>query len=57
MEKNLNFREKLLSKWARWSVGNWGKAFLIALLITILLGFGISRLRMEMTFYSMLPDR
>jgi len=57
MEQNYNFREKILSKWAKWSVDNFGKALLIALAITILLGFGITRLRMEMTFYSMLPDK
>ena len=57
MEKNQNFREKILSRWALWSVENWGKALLIALVITVILGFGIARLKMEMTFYSMLPDR
>ncbi|MCK5200775.1 MAG: MMPL family transporter, partial [Spirochaetales bacterium] len=57
MKQNQNFREKLLSRWARWSVENWGKALLIALVITVILGFGIARLKMEMTFYSMLPDR
>jgi predicted RND superfamily exporter protein len=57
MEQKLNLRERLLSRWARWSVENWGKALLIALVITVILGFGLARLRMEMTFYSMLPDR
>jgi len=57
MEQNQNFREKILSRWAIWSVENWGKALLIALAITVILGFGMTRLKMEMTFYSMLPDR
>lgn len=57
MEQSQNFREKLLSRWARWSVENWGKALLIALAITVILGFGMARLKMEMTFYSMLPDK
>ncbi len=57
MNQSQNFREKVLSRWAGWSIENWGKALLIALAITVLLGFGISRLRMEMTFYSMLPDK
>jgi len=57
MKQNQNLREKMLSKWAKWSVDNWGKALLIALVITVLLGFGMARLKMEMTFYSMLPDK
>lgn len=57
MEQNQNLREKMLSRWAIWSVENWGKALLIALAITVILGFGIARLKMEMTFYSMLPDK
>ncbi len=57
MNQNQNFREKILSRWAGWSVENWGKALLIALAITVILGFGIARLKMEMTFYSMLPDK
>ena len=57
MDQSRNFREKILRRWARWSVENWGKALLIALAITVILGFGIARLKMEMTFYSMLPDR
>ena len=57
MDQNHNFREKILSRWAGWSVENWGKALLIALVITVLLGFGMARLKMEMTFYSMLPDK
>lgn len=51
-----NFREKILGRWARWSVENWGKALLIVLGLTVIIGFGITSLRMEMTFYSILPD-
>ncbi len=57
MNQSQNLREKMLSRWARWSVDNWGKALLIALAITVLLGFGMARLKMEMTFYSMLPQK
>ena len=57
MERDSNFREKMLSRWATWSVENWGKALLIVLVITVLLGFGMAKLKMEMTFYSMLPDK
>jgi len=57
MEQNQNLREKMLRRWAVWSIDNWGKALLIALSITILLGIGFTRLKMEMTFYSILPDR
>jgi uncharacterized protein len=52
-----NFREKLLGRWAVWSSENWGKAFLILLVITIIMGFGMSILKMEMTFYSILPNK
>ncbi len=51
-----NFRERLLGRWAVWSSLNWGKSFLILLAITIIMSFGISALKMEMTFYSILPD-
>ncbi|QEN09424.1 hypothetical protein EXM22_16090 [Oceanispirochaeta crateris] len=55
--KQLNLREKILSRWARWSVKNWGKALLIVLGLTIIIAYGMTRLRMEMTFYSILPDK
>lgn len=51
-----NFRERILGRWALWSSQNWGKSFLILLAITTIMCFGISILRMEMTFYSMLPN-
>lgn len=51
-----NFRERILGSWAVWSSQNWGKSFLILLAISIIMGFGISRLKMEMTFYSILPS-
>ena len=55
--QSLNWREKMLGRWARWSIENRGKAFLIVLGLTILIGFGMTSLRMEMTFYSILPDK
>jgi predicted RND superfamily exporter protein len=55
--EQLNLREKILGRWARWSVENWGKALLIVLGLTIAIGYGMTRLRMEMTFYSILPDK
>ncbi len=57
MEQKYNLRERALKKWAAWSVKNWGKALLLTLGLTILIGFGFTRLTMEMTFYSILPDR
>ncbi len=51
-----NMRERILGSWAVWSSQNWGKSFLILLAITIIMGFGISILKMEMTFYSILPN-
>jgi len=57
MENNkLNLRERYLGKWAVWSSRNWGKSFLILLAITMVMGVGISILKTEMTFYSILPN-
>lgn len=55
MENNDNLRMKLLGKWGRWASTHWGKTLLIALAITLIMGIGASRLKMEMTFYSMMP--
>jgi len=55
MEERNTLRERALGHWARWAVDNWGKALIIAVLITVLMGFGMVRLKMEMTFYSILP--
>ena len=57
MSKEENFRERLLARWASWSAKNYVKVLVIALLITIIMFFGVSRLKMEMTFYSILPQK
>jgi len=57
MEESNSLRERALGGWAKWSVDNWGKALIIALVITILMVFGMTRLKMEMTFYSILPAK
>ena len=46
---------KLLGKWGKWASIHWGKTLLIALGITLIMGIGASRLKLEMTFYSMMP--
>ena len=46
---------KLLGKWGKWASIHWGKTLLIALGITMIMGIGASRLKLEMTFYSMMP--
>ena len=53
---NDNFRERMLGNWAVWSARNWGKAFLIILGITVIMGIGLSMLKTDMTIYSMLPE-
>ncbi|MBA7480775.1 hypothetical protein ES707_16237 [subsurface metagenome] len=55
MENNDNLRMKLLGKWGKWASIHWGKTLLIALGITLIMGIGASRLKLEMTFYSMMP--
>ncbi len=50
-----SLRMKFLGKWGRWACVHWAKALLIALGITLIMGIGASRLKMEMTFYSMMP--
>jgi len=55
MESSDNLRMKLLGKWGRWASIHWGKTLLIAFGITLIMGIGASRLKMEMTFYSMMP--
>lgn len=56
MSKEKNFRTKILGKWAIWSSENWGKALIILTFLTVLMGFGVSILKLEMTIYSMLPN-
>ncbi len=45
----------LLGKWGKWASIHWRKALLIALVITIVLGSGFYFLKMELTYYSMMP--
>jgi predicted RND superfamily exporter protein len=49
-------RRILLGGWGKWSAEHWGIALLIAVGITALMAVGVSRLRLEMTFYSLLPE-
>jgi len=49
-------RMQLLGRWGEWACRHWGKALLIALGITLGLGFGISRLNLELSFYSIMPS-
>ncbi len=46
----------LMERWARWATSNPGRAIIVALAITALLTIGVARLRLEMTFYSIMPD-
>ncbi len=48
-------KRRLLRHWAEWSSVHYGKALLIVLGITILLGAGFTQLEMEMTFFSVMP--
>ena len=38
-----------------WSSAHWGKTLLIALFITVVMGFGFHFLKLELTYYSMMP--
>ncbi len=46
---------RMLGGWGEWASTHWGKTLLIALLITVILGIGISFLKLELTYYSMMP--
>ena len=57
MEKNEdNFRLRMLARWGAWASAHWGKALLIALGITLVMGIGMSMVQMELTFYAMMPE-
>lgn len=56
MEKNRNTRERLLDGWGRWTAENWGKTIIIGLAITVLLSLGVVMLRVNMTFFSVMPE-
>ena len=46
---------RILEQWGRWAATHWVRTLVIALCITIAMGFGVSVLRLELTFYSLLP--
>ncbi len=48
-------RMRMLGAWGVWAAKHWVSALLIALGITVLLGLGLSRLRLELTYYSLMP--
>jgi predicted RND superfamily exporter protein len=48
-------RMRLLGRWGEWACRHWAKALLFALGITLVLGSGISRLKLELSFYSIMP--
>ncbi|MQY76982.1 MAG: hypothetical protein GH155_05055, partial [Spirochaeta sp.] len=56
MENNHNLRMKLLGRWGEWASVHWMKTLLVALGITLIMVIGASMLKMEMTFYSMMPQ-
>jgi predicted RND superfamily exporter protein len=56
MRQDDSRRRKLLGGWGKWSAGHWGAALLVALGITAVMAVGVTRLRMEMTFHSLLPE-
>jgi len=49
-------RMRLLGSWGRWASRNWGKTLFMALAVTLVAGIGVSRLQMELTYYSLLPS-
>ena len=56
MQQDDSLRRKILGRWGRWSAEHWGIALLIAFGISALMAVGATRLRMEMTFHSLLPE-
>lgn len=49
------YKERMLVRWAEWSLIHYFRALLIVLFITLLSGAGIAMLKTEMTFFSLLP--
>jgi predicted RND superfamily exporter protein len=49
-------RMQLLGRWGARACRHWGGALLLALGITLVLGFGVSRLKLELSFYSIMPE-
>jgi len=52
---NSTVKKSTLTRWALWAGNHPGKAILIALVITLILTLGASKLEMEMTFLSIMP--
>ncbi len=55
MQNEPKAKGTLLERWARWAVVGWKRSLLIALAVTIAAGVGISILRLDLTFYSIMP--
>lgn len=52
-----SIKKSYLGSWAAWAGSNPGKVFLAALLITIVMFVGMANMKMEMTFYSIMPQK
>ncbi len=55
--KKLPFKNRILISWGSWSIVHWKKALAIVLAITLIMIFGASRVEMQMTYYSILPQK
>lgn len=55
MGKSEEMRYRLLSGWGRWTTVNWGKSMIITLVLTAILTAGVSKLTLDMTFFSIMP--
>lgn len=56
MEEKRSTRERLLEAWGHWTAKHWGKTIIIGLAITVFLTFGAGMLRLNMTYYSIMPE-
>lgn len=54
--KHSSDKGSLFSRWSGWAGVNRGKTLLLALGLTLIAAWGISRLQMDMTFFSVMPD-
>lgn len=54
MKRN-DFRTRIFSAWGKWSVKHARKAIWIAVILTVVLLIGASWLRLDMTYYSIMP--
>ncbi len=55
--KKESFRIRVLRAWGRWSTEHWKKTIAIVLGITIVMFYGMSLVDMQMTYYSLLPQK